>query len=109
MKKVILISLYIIVVGIIAVYFYKYITFKNAFDKAGIITIGKTLEITISKDDVRNYSFVENNKEFSKWNENEKSKFISCMKENKLTLKAGTYKINQGTTFEKAKEIFKFE
>lgn len=38
-----LIIFYIIVVGVIAVYFYKYITFKNAFDKAGIITIGKTL------------------------------------------------------------------
>jgi len=82
---------------------------NNAFNQAGIVTLGKTLEVSISKDAVRDYSFVENDIEFSKWNENEKSKFIKYMKENNLVLEPGSYKINQGTTYEKAKETFKFE
>ncbi len=109
MKKTIIIILLVVIVVVLVAFLYNYLTLKNAFDNAGIVGIGKTIEVTINNDEFRDYRFVEKNIELSKWNENEKNKFINYMKENKLILKAGSYKINQGTTYEKAKEIFKFE
>lgn len=109
LKKILKFSLFAVIVGAIVFFLYNYLIFNNIFNEAGIVSIGKTLEVSISKDNVRDYSFVENNIELSKWNENEKRKFIKYMKENNLILEPGSYKINQGTTYEKAKEIFKFE
>lgn len=109
LKKILKFSLFAVIVGAIVFFLYNYRIFNNIFNEAGIVSIGKTLEVSINKDNVRDYSFVENNIELSKWNENEKRKFIKYMKENNLILEPGSYKINQGTTYEKAKEIFKFE
>lgn len=109
MKKIITICISLTVILILSYFIYNWVVLNNAFDKAGIVNLGKTLEISISKDVTRDYTFIENNIELAKWNDKEKTKFINYMKENTLLLKPGSYKINQGTTFEKAKDIFIFE
>ncbi|RCX17171.1 hypothetical protein DFR58_10865 [Anaerobacterium chartisolvens] len=109
MKKIIIVSLSIILIGVVSIYLYNYFTFKNAFDKAGIVTLGKTLIIEVNESDIRDYNFIEKNQELGKWKESEKNSFINYMKEKKLILKPGAYEINQGTAWEKAIEIFQFE
>lgn len=109
MKRVITIFLSIVLLGYITYLIYNIIIFKNVFNNAGIVTIGKEININVNEYDIRDYRFFENNLELSKWNEKERKKFINFMKKNKLILKAGSYKIFQGTKCEKAKIIFNFE
>lgn len=101
----VVISLSAIVFGVV-----KYNSLANAciFSK-DITGIGKSLTFEVNREDVRNFSFIENNEILELWDKNEKEKFIEYMKEKKATIAVGKYTIYQGTKFEKSIEIIKFD
>ncbi|MGF7056914.1 hypothetical protein [Brassicibacter mesophilus] len=109
LSKTIIIVLIVVVILLMIRPLYNCFILKKAFDNAGIVALGKTLNVEINEEGVRDYTFVQNNIELSKWNEKEKNEFMDYMKNNNLTLKPGEYKINQGTKWEKALQIFEFE
>lgn len=110
MKNSKVIIFFVIAIALIAIKpLYNSFVITRTFEKLDIVALGKTLDINVSEESTRDYTFVEINSEFSKWNESEKNKFISHMKDNNLILKPGNYTLSQGTKWEKALEIFKFE
>ena len=105
----IFILIIIAIVLLMIKYVYNSAIMKKAFDEADIVTIGKTLNIEIKEEDLRDYTFIQTNNELSKWNESERNKFIYYMRKYDSILKPGNYNINQGTKWEKALEIFEID
>lgn len=106
-KIFIVIIMFILIFMITPVY--NSVLTKRAFDKADIVTLGKTLNIVIKEEDIKDYTFVQKNMELSKWKKSEKNNFIDYMKNKDLILESGNYNINQGTKWKKALEIFELE
>lgn len=65
--------------------------------------LGKQLYITVDKDTVADYLFVE---EILLWDEAERGKLANYMREENLVIAEGKYTLNQTTTFKEARKIF---
>lgn len=110
MKKILIsISIIVFIFGIAIIYlFYSVNELGKAFDKAGVIGIGKEITIYVGEGDIGDYKFVQESNQFELWNDNEKKQLINYMENNNLVLKPGKYKINQATKFENSLEKFRF-
>ncbi|WDV47772.1 hypothetical protein PV797_08795 [Clostridiaceae bacterium M8S5] len=106
-KKVVIIIVAIIIILTIAIII-NFIS-NNSLRKNGLVGIGKTLTINITKKPVINHASLKNVIAIDLWDRSERNKLEKYMKNNNLQIKTGTYQINQGTTFEKSLEIFIFE
>lgn len=70
--------------------------------------VAEIITIDLRDEDILNYEVLQNDK-FNLWNDASRIKLIEFMKKKKLLIKPNIYTIYPKTTFEKAKEIFKFE
>lgn len=110
-KKAIIIV--ITVVALIAVFagisFYRSVKTFEASLKNGI---GKNIYITIHQNEIVDYKTLLKSQEkkynFDLWSQKEREKLVEFMKSNNYIIEPGSYVINQASSFENAKNIFRF-
>lgn len=83
--------------------------FMDDLRDAGYIGIGKSFTIDITKNQVRDYTFLKSNQYMELWADSEKEKLEKYMKYNNFLLRAGSYVANQAMSFEKSLAIFQFD
>lgn len=107
MKKIIHITLAILLAIGSGIYIVALIQFQKDLESQGLTGIGKTFSVEVTGDS--DYSIFNDDGDFDLWNKSERDKMVEYMKQNNLRLKPGTYEINQAYTFKKSLEVFELE